>query len=228
MKKLIAAILAVLALTALASCSLFRKASDTPGTAAPETTAETVPDDSYATDFSEPDREPDVKTVRYTEDQAYEALTHSFPEVDIKKAKIERTGAIVAENNGTEYYIFKVALPKKAETTKDGETKETELEDPVNYYVSVNGVVHSTIVDNNVDTKYAEAKFTTKYTDTDSKTGFAYKLDYEGLLQTKDYLCYSFAVYLVDTSGESAKNVYQFNYLVTVDGGYNAETVIAH
>ena len=234
MKKVIAILLILSAVIALASCSLIRKAtSDSDGA---KTADDTESSESYATDFSDtlPDNTSD-QPVRYSEDQAYELLTHSFPDYDMDYVKIERTGAIVAENDGTEYYVFNVSLPKPVETeaTKEGdedetesETKAVEMEPPVPYYVSVNGVVHKEIADGNVDTLYVLETFRKKYGDTDKDTGYAYKLEYKGLLQSKDNLCYNYAVYKVNTSGAEATNEYAFNYLVTVDGKLNAESVM--
>ncbi len=234
MKKIISAILILAVLAALASCSLVRKISD--DTKDP---AESAADsESYATDFSETEAGDEGSTsVRYSEDDAYELLSHSFPDYDAENVKIERTGAIVAENDGTEYYVYNVALPKKVETKEpetdeNGETvedtTEIEMEPPVPYYVSVNGVVHTEIADANVDTEYAKNAFNTKYGQTNASTGFAYKLVYEGLLKSGETQCYSFAVYEVDNTGETPRDVYDFNYLVTLDGKMSAETKIDH
>jgi|GEM_PF-2473087 len=236
MKKLIAILLTFAAVLSLASCALIRKATSESGK--PESSA--VEDsESWATDFSEtePD-ETDSAPIRYTEDQAYELLTHSFPDYDMDLVKIERTGNIVAENSGTEYYIYNVALPKQTETeepetdqngeTLEAESKEVEMEPAVPYYVSVNGVVHTEIVDNNVDTDYCKNAFSSKHGQTNETSGLAYKLVYEGLLQSRDNLCYNFAVYEVDNTGEESKDIYSFNFLVTIDGKMSAETTIDH
>lgn len=236
MKKVIAILLIALMTAALASCSLIRKATTDSGKA---DTAPAEDSESWATDFSETEpAETDATPVRYSEEQAYDLLSHSFPDYDMDHVKIERTGAIVAENDGTEYYIYNVALPKKVETKApetdengdpvETETKEVEMEPAVPYYVSVNGVVHTTLADSNVDTDYAKSAFESKYGKTNETTGFEYKLVYEGVRQSRDSLCYNFAVYEIDKTGDEAKDIYSFNYLVTIDGKMSAETKIDH
>ncbi len=235
MKKIIAILLVIASFASLSACSLIRKANADPN--APAKTEKPEEKDSYATDFSDtvPKEEP-KGPVRYSEDQAYELLSHSFPDYDTDHIKIERTGEIVAEDDGTEYYIFNVALPKKAESEKDtgetgdadSETKEIEMEPAAPYYVSVNGVVHKELAGKNVDTKYARETFAKKYGDKNSETGYAYKLVYEGIIEGNGKLCYSYAVYEVNTSGSEPKNDYLFNYLVTIDGAFNAKTTIEH
>ena len=235
MKKIIALILVISAVAALSACALIRRVDEDPN-ARTETEAP-VDSETYATDFSDTvDSDEPAAPVRYSEDQAYDVLYHSFPDYDMELVKIKRTRTIVAENDGTEYYIYSVSLPKKVETeaskegedTKESESTEVEMEPPVPYYVSVNGVVHKELADGNVDTKYAVASFTKKYGEKDKDTGFAYKLKYEGLLKSGGNLCYSFAVYKVNDSGAEAKNQYSFNYLVTVDGKQSAQTKIEH
>ena len=238
MKRIIAILLVFASFATLSACSLIRKADAEPN--AHIETEKPEDQDSYATGFSDTVPEEEPKTpVRYSEEQAYELLSHSFPDYDMELVKIERTGEIVAEDDGTEYYIFNVALPKKpAETEKpadtsgeaesESETKPVEMEPAVPYYVSVNGVVHKELAGKNVDTKYAKDTFAKKYGDKNSETGFAYKLVYEGIVEGNGKLCYSFAVYEVNTSGAEPKNTYLFNYLVTIDGAYNAKTNIEH
>ena len=235
MKKIIAILLVITALAVLSACSLIRKADEDPN--AYRDTEKPVEDDSYATDFSDTVPVDEPKTpVRYSEEQAYELLTHSFPDYDMEQVKIERSGEIVAEDDGTEYYIYNVSLPKKVETeppadTEEGgetEAKPIEYEPAVPYYVSVNGVVHKELAGENVDTKYARETFVKKYGEKDSETGYAYKLVYEGIKTGNDKLCYNFAVYEVNTSGSEPKDEYAFNYLVTIDGAFNAKTVIKH
>ncbi len=229
MKKIIAILLVLASLAALSACRLIRKVDDDPN--APKTTEKPVESDSYATNFSDtvPDEEPSGP-VRYTEEKAYELLTHSFPDYDMEHVKIERTGEIVAEDDGTEYYIFNVSLPKKVETEPpadtegDGttETQAIEMEPAVPYYVSVNGVVHKELASNNVDTKYVRDTFTKKYGDEDSDTGYAYKLVYEGIFKSGDNLSYNYRVFKVNTSGAEPKDEYVFNFLVTLDGKLTA------
>ena len=226
MKRIIALIILAASLLALSSCTLIRKIDGKPA----ENTESKAEGDTYATDFSEkPAPETEPAPIRYTEEQAYDVLVHSFPDYDMDHVKIERTKTVVAENDGTEYYIYNVSLPKnkKADTTADtadgdttDETTEIEMEKAAPYYVSVNGVVHKEIADNNKDTAYAEKTFFKKYGETDKDTGAAFKLAYEGVLKSGDNLCYNFAVYKGDA--------YAFNYLVTVDGAYSAETKIEH
>jgi len=235
MKKIVAIILVLASLAGLSACRLIRKADEDPNSYQPA--EKPVESDTYATDFSDTVPEDEPKgPVRYTEDQAYELLSHSFPDYDMEQVKIERTGNIVAEDDGTEYYIFNVSLPKKVETTpadsaEDGdesESKEVEMEPAAPYYVSVNGVVHKELAGKNVDTKYAKETFTKKYGEKNKDTGFAYKLVYEGVISGEDKLCYSFAVYEVNTSGSESKDEYKFNYLVTIDGAFNAKTQVKH
>lgn len=230
MKKIIAILLVSLMVFALASCSLIRKATPKEELTRPaDTTENNVPDTTPA-DTEETDNTP---VVRYTEEEAYELLSHSFPDYDMSKVKIQRTGEIVAENNGTEYYIYNVELPKKAETdTKaegdketETETKAIEYEPAAPYYVSVNGVVHTELADNNKDTAYARNVFFTKHGEKNEKTGYEFVLRYEGLLKSQDNLCYNYAVY--EKVGED-QEVYYINFLVTVDGKYSAETVREH
>ena len=234
MKRIIAILLIVFTLFALASCSLIRKATPKEEQTRPaETDSGNVPDTKPADTGSEAD---DTPAVRYTVDEAYELLSHSFPDYKADEVKIERTDMIVAENDGTEYYVFNVSLPKPAKTdtaaesdtgdadTKETETKAIEFAEPVHYYVSVNGVVHNALVDNNVDNQYAKNVFIQKHGEKD-ESGHEYVLDYEGLLKSQDNLCYNFAVYKKISDD---KKEYYTNFLVTVDGKYSAETVREH
>ena len=235
-KRTVTLILALVIAASLASCALIRKVSDAPAAKTEDTSAR--PDNNgYETGFSDSVPGNDKTPVRYTEDQAYELLSHSFPDYDEKLVKIERTGLIVAENDGTEYYIFKVTLPKEtkkadesaadtkdANEAKDSETKEVEMQEPVLCYVSVNGVVHKEITGDNVDTGYVIEKFHKKYGDRDEETGFSYALQYKGILKSGENLCYNFAVYKVNNNGAEPVNEYAFNYLVTIDGKMNAES----
>ena len=233
MKKIIAILLVLVTLAGLTACKMFRKVDDDPNAYQP--TEEPVESESYATDFSDTVPEDEPKTpVRYSEEQAYDLLTHSFPDYDMELIKIERTKEIVAEDDGTEYYIFNVSLPKIVETeppadTEEGgdtteatETKAVEMEPAVPYYVSVNGVVHKELASQNVDTKYVRDAFAKKFGDSDKTTGYAYKLVYEGVIPGDGKLCYNYKVFTVDTSGSEPKDVYAFNFLVTLDGKLSA------
>ena len=230
MKRIIAILLIVFTLFALASCSLIRKATPKEEQTRQADTGEgNAPESKPADTESDSDNTP---AVRYTVDEAYELLSHSFPDYKADEVKIERTDLIVAENDGTEYYVFNVSLAKKAETdtaaesdtenadTKDTDTKAAEFAEPVHYYVSVNGVVHTELVDNNVDNQYAKNVFIQKHGEKD-EAGHEYVLEYEGLLKSQDNLCYNFAVYKKISDD---KKEYYTNFLVTVDGKYSAET----
>ena len=233
MKKLLAIILLTATVLAMSSCALIRK---TTSDQTPKETNRTDADsETYATDFSDTiPEETSAEPVKYTEDDAFELLTNSFSErEDSEYVKIESTGNIIAQNDGTEYFIFNVALPKPAETSEKpetdengnevSETKEIEMEPAVPYYVSVNGVVVTKIADDNIDTSYVKDSFYKKHGETDSETGAKYALEYRGIMKTNDKLCYNFAVF-TETAGGAENRIYQYNYLVTVDGGYSAET----
>ena len=225
---------------ALASCGLIRKATEIPeqpDEGRPAETVDTSADDTDAAETEDP--APAKDGLRYTEDEAYDVLIHSIPDYDKKKVKIERTGNIIAEENGTEYYIFNVSLPITPETEKPESTDETDetetteapevkMGEPEPYYVSVNGVVHREISGDNVDTDYVKAAFFKNYGERDSATGFAYSLEYEGLVKNKGMLCYSFAVFETDTSGADPVDKYVFNYIVTTDGKLSAEASLDH
>ncbi len=234
MKKILAIILLTATLITMASCSLVRKLN--PDGDSKETKKPAADSETYATDFSDtvPESEP-VEPVKYTEEDAFELISNSFPDYDEDHIKIERTGNVVAQNDGTEYFIFNVSLAKPAETAAEPETDENgndvteeeviEFEPETKYYVSVNGVVVTQIADDNIDTGYVKEKFYKKYGETDSETGAKYILIYRGVMRDGDNLCYNFAVF-TENSGDEAKEIYQFNYLVTVDGKYNAEAVL--
>ncbi len=237
MKKIVSIILLTAMLAVLCSCGLIRKA--TPETSVPAGQDDVPDSETYATDFSEslPDQTDDT-SVRYTAEMAQEVLVHSFPDYEENEIKVENTGAMIAESDGTEYYIFNVSLAKKpeskaeteAEVDADGEGEvETETEplvfmDPEPYYVSVNGVVHKALSGETVDNKNAENTFYKKYGEKEEETGYAYKLIYEGVVNSNESYCYSFAVYKVNTSGAEPTDEYAFNYLVTIDGKLSAES----
>ena len=191
MKKLIAFLLAASFMIALTSCSLIRKATDpSEQPAQPAQNEETTPSDS-----------------------GNKELTASEAEALIKEntsdvTSVSATGKIVAENDGTEYYVFEVT---------EGDRRSLR-------YVSKAGDIRGALSSGNVDTAYAESAFKNKYGEENAKTGGKYKLVYEGLLKSGETYCYSFAVYEVAGDKES----YSFNFLVTVDGKMSAETKIDH
>ena len=245
MKKILALLTVIAMLAALCSCGsrLIRKTSET-YSASGDKKAESAPAEDTedatesAADTTGQDPDPGKNGLRCTEDEAYEILTHSFPDYDMDLVKIEKTGAMVAENTGTEYYIFNVSLPKIPESVEteapddpdggeDGGDVETEpaapeMEDPVPYYVSVNGVVHTEVADGNVDTEYAKAALLKNFGDRDPETGYAYELKYVGLVVVDNggdsALCYKFDVYKINTSGAEPVEEFADNYFVTVDG----------
>ena len=117
----------------------------------------------------------------------------------------------------------------KIDVAADPQIGSQNLEHHSIFFVSAkNGVVHKELAGKNVDTKYARETFAKKYGDKNSETGYAYKLVYEGIIEGNGKLCYSYAVYEVNTSGSEPKNDYLFNYLVTIDGAFNAKTTIEH
>ena len=192
MKKILALLLAASFMIALTSCSLIRKATD-------------------------PSEQPSVQPAANDDDKPTDTgkkeLTASEAEALIKEnasdvTSVSATGKIVAENDGTEYYIFEVT---------EGDRRSLR-------YVSKAGDIRGALSSGNVDTAYAESAFKNKYGEENAKTGGKYKLVYEGLLKSGETYCYSFAVYEVAGDRES----YSFNFLVTVDGKMSAETKIDH
>ena len=240
------AILLIIAIVfTLTSCGFFRKATVSSDSTGTESTSDTVGSSSGDSNTSNPGddiQKPDG--LRYTEDDAYNVLIHSFPDYDADLIKIERTGNMIAEGDSSEYYIFNVSLPiipeteapestaaDDEDTTDETDTTappEIEMAPPVPYYVSVNGVVHKEVSHDSVDTDYVRAAFLKAYGERDTKTGFAYSLKYEGLIKNNGGLCYSFAVYETDTSGAEPLEKYMFNYIVTTDGTLHAETNVDH
>ena len=191
MKKVLAILFVLSFMFALASCSLIRKATDP----SEQPTVNTAGDDTTPAD-------PENKTFTASEAEALvkESVSDS--------TSVSATGKIVAENDGTEYYIFEVV---------EGDRRSLR-------YVSKAGEVRGALTSGNVDTAYAESAFKNKYGEENAKTGGKYKLVYEGLLKSGETYCYSFAVYEVAGDKES----YSFNFLVTVDGKMSAETKIDH
>ena len=191
MKKLIAILLAASFMIALTSCSLIRKATDpSEQPAQPAQNEETTPSD------------PGNKELTASEAEAL--IKENTSDV----TSVSATGKIVAENDGTEYYVFEVT---------EGDRRSLR-------YVSKAGDIRGALSSGNVDTAYAESAFKNKYGEENAKTGGKYKLVYEGLLKSGETYCYSFAVYEVAGDKES----YSFNFLVTVDGKMSAETKIDH
>ena len=188
MKKIFAVILVMSFMIALASCSLIRKVSDQPA-------AITEGED---TNIAEPEKD------EISASEAEALVKESVPDT----ASVSATGKIVAENDGTEYYIFEVV---------EGDRRSLR-------YVSKTGEILGALTSGNVDTAYAESAFKNKYGEENAKTGGKYKLVYEGLLKSGETYCYSFAVYEVTGDTEA----YSFNFLVTVDGKMSAETKIDH
>ncbi len=191
MKRITAILLVALSILALASCSLIRKATDPAD----------VPRAAEGGDDAEAG-EPAVK--EYTVAEAIEIVKNSSS----ADAAVAATGKIVAENDGTEFYVIEIT---------EGDRKSLR-------YVSKAGEVRGALADGNVDTSYAENAFKNKYGEENAKTGGKYKLVYEGLLKSGETYCYNFAVYEVADGNET----YSFNFLVTVDGKMSAETKIDH
>lgn len=231
MKKIIALSLIAAALLGLSSCKLIRKATEQVPEEKTET-SETPGDETYSTDFADTEAAEDdtPADLRCTPDDAYKLLYQSFPDVDPSLVKAWYTESVIATDDGTEYYIFEVTLPEKPETddTDDEDDGDTETETEIVYgetelyYVSVNGVVHKEIDTTNMDSKHAAYTYLESHGTKDSKTGYEYKLEYEGLVSGTDTYCYNFAVYLKNTS--TGSNDYVVNYLVTIDGKLSAES----
>ncbi len=192
MKKILALLLAASFVIALSSCSLIRKATD------PSDRSSVQP----ASNDEEKPSDPDKKELSASEAEAL------IKENTADVTSVSATGKIVAENDGTEYYVFEVT---------EGDRRSLR-------YVSKAGDIRGALTSGNVDTAYAESAFKNKYGEENAKTGGKYKLVYEGLLKSGDTYCYSFAVY--EIAGESES--YSFNFLVTVDGKMSAETKIDH
>jgi len=239
MKRLFALILALCMTLSLCSCALIRKIEPA-DTAAPDTT---VNNDSsnVETEFSETKEEDTTnEEIRLTEEEAYEQLIESLGVTDEsteteegeepKEAPtVTKTGAIIAQSNGTEYYIFEVEYPEKEaedDTSADSDTEaDSEAEEggikPV--YVSTNGIIYDALEEANTTTLLAAETYITKHGETDEETGFKYRVEYQGLVKNRDLYCYNFIVYLEDDSSGTVNSVYKTNYLVTLDGKYSGE-----
>jgi hypothetical protein len=123
MKRLFALILALCMALSLCSCALIRKIEPA-DTEAPDTT-DNNESSNVETEFSETKEEDTTnEEIRYTEEEAYDLLIASLGITDEtveteegeepKEAPVvTKTGAVTAQSNGTEYYIFEVEYPEK-------------------------------------------------------------------------------------------------------------------
>ncbi len=243
MKKIFALILVACMLMSLCSCALIRKIE--PADTSSGETTEDISETKVDTDFSETKEEENTseEEIRYTEDEAYDLLVSSLgiteegeentdETAEEKQPTITKTGAIIAQSNGTEYYIFEVEYPEK-ET--DEESSDTEAEDAADsetaeeesgkkaVYVSTNGIVYESLEEANTTTLLAADTYTVKHGEVDEETGFKYKVEYQGLIKNLDLYCYNFIVYLEDDSSGTVNYVYKTNYLVTLDGKSSGE-----
>lgn len=244
MKKIFAILLTTCIIFALTSCELIRKIEPA-DTAKPDENVETNETNGVETDFPETENADDSdEDVRYTEDEAYELLSESFgSDGEDSSAVIERTGDIIAQSDGTEYYIFEVTLPATEESdseadgeteseteteaeTEDGEETEEAPEGPVTHYVSTNGIVYTSLKEDNATAEAAGNTYLIKHGETDSETGFAYRVEYQGLVKNQSIYCYNFIVYVEDTSSGETQSVYKTNYLVSLDGKSSGEQVM--
>lgn len=229
MKRTVAFILMACVLFTLCSCTLVRKIE-------PAETKESVKDDggdtTVETDFSETKEEDTTaQEIRYTEDEALELLVASFG--DESAPEITKTGAMIAQSNGTEYYIFDVKYPESAESNTETEAEsegadsesdsEAGEEFPTTIYVSTNGIIYSSLEEANATTVQAGETYLLKHGEKDKTTGFAYRIEYQGLVKNQELFCYNFIVYLEDDSSGTVNSVYKTNYLVTLDGKSSGE-----
>lgn len=221
MKKLFALILTAAFILSLASCSLVRKIEKTDST--PDSTSAAT--EQYSTDFSDTiDSSAESGEVRCTEEEAYAFLDGSLKlQYPNGGYSIEKTGDMTAQSNGSEYYIFNVTPPKSEEDKSAADSGENGA---TPYYVSVNGVIYTSLEENNATVKYAEEAFIAKHGETDAATGFAYKLEYQGTVKNNGVYCYNFIVYLQDTSGGQTKLTYKTNFIVSLDGHSSGEQAI--
>ena len=236
MKRLFALILALCMAFSLCSCALIRKIEPA-DTAAPDTSDDSN-SESVETEFSETKEEDTTnEEIRYTEAEAYDLLIASLGETaETEEGEeptavptVTKTGAVIAQSNGTEYYIFEVEYPEKEEsddTTADSDTESDSEEaksgkQPV--YVSTNGIIYDTLEEANTTSLLAGQTYITKHGETDEETGFKYRVEYQGLVKNRDLYCYNFIVYLEDDSSGTVNSVYKTNYLVTLDGKSSGE-----
>lgn len=211
-KRILAFVLMAAALLTISSCKLIRKIEPEAESDAKDTQTS---QETYNTDFTgEADTSADADTGLITsEDEAYDFLLASFPEEEKEKITVKKTGAMTAQSNGYEYYIFEIE-----KEGGEGETGEDSSQ-PVTYYVSVNGIVCKELSEVNTTTTLAKDAFFKKYTETDKDTGLKYKLEYKGLINNKGAYCFNFIVYLEKQSGELE---YKSNYIVALDGRASA------
>ena len=234
MKKIFAILLTVCLIFALTSCELIRKIEPAE-TAKPDESEQSSNTDELQTDFPETQENEEEEVLRYTEDEAYTLLSESLnTDEDAPSAVIERTGDMIAQSNGTEYYIFNVTLPEPEESDTDEESTEAESDEeteeapegPVSYYVSTNGIVYTSLEEDNATVNNAGNTYLVKHGEADTETGFAYRVEYQGLVKNQNLYCYNFIVYLEDTSSGEASSVYKTNYLVSLDGKSSGEQVM--
>lgn len=236
MKKILAILLTLCVLFALTSCELIRKIEPADTAKPDENESVNEENESYDTDFPETDEgaADSDDELRYTEDEAYSLLSGSLSsDEEDSSAVIERTGDIIAQSNGTEYYIFNVTLPvpeesdtEAGDTADSGEETEEIPEGPVPYYVSTNGIVYTSLEEDNATAENAGGTYLIKHGETDSETGYAYRIEYQGLVKNQSIYCYNFIVYLEDTSSGETQSVYKTNYLVSLDGKSSGEQVM--
>lgn len=225
MKKTISVILITLiAISSLASCSLIRKATpveekniiSAENHSADSNTANNTSDTADTADTTD-----DSIPVRYSRSEASallkDSLASEYPDDD---CTVTETDDMTAQSDGSEYYLFKVALPAK---TEGDEEKPSET---VDYYVSVNGVIYTELSEDNATVNEAAATFATKHGEKDATTGLPYKIEYQGTVKNNGVFCYNFKVFLEDTSGAEAKLTYKTNYIVSLDGHSSGEQVM--
>lgn len=227
MKKTVALILMACVLCSLCSCALVRKIEPSDTAAEPE--AEPV-DSQVDTDFPETEEDPAAEDIRYTEDEAMTLLEAAYSADGENKPVITKTGDMTAQSNGTEYYIFNVEYPKTEADSEaedgaeaDSESEQEAPEGPVTVYVSTNGGIYETLEEENTTVLLAGATYTVKHGDKDEATGYAYRVEYQGLVKNLDMYCYNYIVYLEDDSSGTVNSVYKTNYLVTLDGKSSGE-----
>lgn len=111
---------------------------------------------------------------------------------------------IVADSDGMEYYIF-------ASTEGDN-----------TYYVSKEGEFLTALREDNATVKTCAETYMSKHGETDAETGFAYKVEYAGVVKNNNIYCYNFVVSLDNPAGAT----YKTNYLVSLDGKSSGEQVL--
>ena len=119
-RKLLALIIAVSSVMTLASCSLIRKIDKN------AQSADTQPSDSesYNTDFQNaPESETEDAGILADEGSAYDFLMGSFTDEDKELITVTKTGDIIAQSNGSEYFIFDA---EKAAKPADSDSEDEE------------------------------------------------------------------------------------------------------